>query len=309
MNTADYVDKRIEELLAMVRDSGMSLSEAVFTGAKLCVGWPYVYGAWGAYCTPAERKKRQGYHPEKTEITNKCQVLNGSKSSCDGCKWFPDGCRVRCFDCRGFTDKLLNQFNVINLYGDSVGVQWKTDSNWKAKGTIDTIPDDVLVCLFVQKDGKWQHTGFGYKGHTCECSAGVQYFEKRNKKWSHWAVPKGIDGDVPTPTPTPVTKPTLRRGSKGDYVKMLQVELVNRGYNIGNFGVDGDYGRGTEAAVKEFQRDNGLNPDGICGPLTWSALEATPITPKYTVTIPHLNKAKAEELVSQYIGATMTEEG
>lgn len=304
MNTADFVDKRINELLVMVKESGMPLSEAAFEGAKLCVDWSYVYGAWGAYCTPAERKKRQGYHPEKTEITKKCQVLNGSKSGCSGCKWYPNGNRTRCYDCRGFTDWILDRFGIEDLYGDSVGVQWKTDKNWKAKGTIDTIPDDILVCLFVYKDGNWQHTGLGYKGHTCECSSGVQYFETRNKKWTHWAVPAGIGGDMPTPT----TKPTLRKGDSGEWVAVLQTKLVMRGYDIGKSGVDSKFGKDTEKAVKDFQRNNGLVVDGVCGQKTWDALDDVK-DKLYTVTVPHLTKSKADELVKQFVGATMTEEG
>lgn len=309
MNTAEMVDKRIEELKRMVSESGMPLSEAIFETAKLCVDWPYVWSAWGAYCTPSERRKRNTRPDEHPTIVSACQVLNGSKASCNGCKWYPDGKNVRCYDCRGFTAWNVRQYG-LSMEGSTVASQWNNSDNWRTKGTIDTIPDDLLVCLFEKdKNGKWLHTGLGYKGASCECQKGVQYFAKRKSKWTHWAVPKGIDGEVPTPTPTPVTKPTLRRGSKGDYVKMLQVELVNRGYDIGKYGVDGDYGRGTEAAVKDFQRDNGLNPDGVCGPLTWAALDAAPTTPKFTVTIPHLNRAKAEELVSQYIGASMTEEG
>jgi len=35
--------------------------------------------------------------------------------------------------------------------------------------------------------------------------------------------------------------------------------------------VNGDFAPRTEAAVQRFQRANGLVPDGIVGPKTWSA--------------------------------------
>ena len=41
--------------------------------------------------------------------------------------------------------------------------------------------------------------------------------------------------------------------------------------------VDGDFGAITEAAVRAFQESHGLTPDGIVGPLTWSALEAADV--------------------------------
>lgn len=39
--------------------------------------------------------------------------------------------------------------------------------------------------------------------------------------------------------------------------------------------MDGDFGAGTEAAVRSFQRDKGLDTDGIVGLGTWTALRST----------------------------------
>lgn len=52
----------------------------------------------------------------------------------------------------------------------------------------------------------------------------------------------------------------VRRGSKGGTVKKLQEAL--------GLDVDGDFGRGTEAALKAWQTENGCTPDGIAGPQT-----------------------------------------
>lgn len=57
-----------------------------------------------------------------------------------------------------------------------------------------------------------------------------------------------------------------KRGSRGQEVINIQKRLNNWGYNAG--AVDGIYGAKTEAAVKRFQRNNGLTPDGIAGPGT-----------------------------------------
>ncbi len=57
-----------------------------------------------------------------------------------------------------------------------------------------------------------------------------------------------------------------RRGSRGTEVRNIQSRLSKWGYNPG--AVDGIYGAKTEAAVKRFQRNNGLTPDGIAGPAT-----------------------------------------
>jgi len=57
-----------------------------------------------------------------------------------------------------------------------------------------------------------------------------------------------------------------KRGSRGTEVRNIQSRLSNWGYNVGK--VDGIYGAKTEAAVKQFQRNNALTPDGIAGPAT-----------------------------------------
>ncbi|MFV0367795.1 MAG: peptidoglycan-binding domain-containing protein [Hyphomicrobiaceae bacterium] len=61
----------------------------------------------------------------------------------------------------------------------------------------------------------------------------------------------------------------LRRGDNGDDVKKLQELLNELGYELT---VDGDYGRGTKAAVRDFQQKNGLGADGNFGPKTAEVL-------------------------------------
>ena len=65
------------------------------------------------------------------------------------------------------------------------------------------------------------------------------------------------------------TLPVLRKGDKGEVVKTLQKKLNEFGYKLV---VDGDFGAGTETALKDYQKKNGLTADGICGPATWAAL-------------------------------------
>ena len=57
---------------------------------------------------------------------------------------------------------------------------------------------------------------------------------------------------------------TLRRGSKGEEVKRMQAKL--------GLSADGDFGPGTEAALKKWQAANGLTADGVAGPKTLAKL-------------------------------------
>ena len=59
----------------------------------------------------------------------------------------------------------------------------------------------------------------------------------------------------------------------GSDVIIIQKILVAQGYDIGSTGVDGVYGKKTEAAVKKFQSERGLVVDGIVGVKTWAMLE------------------------------------
>lgn len=83
---------------------------------------------------------------------------------------------------------------------------------------------------------------------------------------SPWAI-YGMPPAEPPPPDQPAPMPTLRKGSQGEYVKLMQASL---GF-LGNE-VDGDFGPKTEAKLKVFQEAHHLVADGVCGPQSWKAL-------------------------------------
>lgn len=73
-----------------------------------------------------------------------------------------------------------------------------------------------------------------------------------------------------TPTQTP---PSLQRGFTGsEAVRAVQKRLKELGYYKGS--ADGDFGPATEAAVKAFQKANGLSADGKVGKQTLAKMNA-----------------------------------
>src|SRR2546423_13317782 len=65
--------------------------------------------------------------------------------------------------------------------------------------------------------------------------------------------------------------PTLKQGSSGPDVIILQKRLKDLGFDPGE--PDGRFGPGTTAAVIAFQQSPGLSADGIVGPNTAAALQ------------------------------------
>ena len=78
-----------------------------------------------------------------------------------------------------------------------------------------------------------------------------------------------------TPTPAPqapavTTYKTLRKGDRGKSVISMQEALIKLGYLKG--ASDGNFGTGTKTAVENFQKENGLDVDGIAGAKTLEKL-------------------------------------
>ena len=79
-------------------------------------------------------------------------------------------------------------------------------------------------------------------------------------------IPSFSPGQIPAPS----SDVSLTVGSSGEAVVFLQQTLMPLGYYAG--ALDGYFGSYTEAAVKAFQKANGLYVDGVVGPYTWAAL-------------------------------------
>lgn len=132
-----------------------------------------------------------------------------------------------------------------------------------------------------------------------------------NGGWNRVGLYDKVEYNTPPPRDDPAPAlPVLRKGSKGDAVRDVQRDLMQLGYDLDPWGDDGDFGSKTEAAVKEFQRDHGLQADGIVGPATYAALEeAMAEVPgvRYTVTIVHLTAEEADEIITIYGGEKSAE--
>ena len=59
-------------------------------------------------------------------------------------------------------------------------------------------------------------------------------------------------------------------GSSGTLTAIAEGILASKGFYSGN--IDAEFGSGMEKAVREFQREQKLEPDGVIGRDTWTRL-------------------------------------
>lgn len=282
--------------------------------------WGYIWGTAGIMWTQAEQNKKINYMKNKYgtswEKNSEAKANNYYNAAKIGSKWI--GHNVA--DCSGLFAWAFRQLKSDITHGSNS--IWKKHCKDKGKLTEGKKENRQALlpgtAVFTGTENEHGHIGL-YVGNgkvieAANTDAGVITSNVTAGKWKWWGELKDVNyqGDAVTPEPEPDTRdqlPTLRRGSKGTYVTKMQTELKQRGYDLGPYGIDGDFGKATEAAVKQFQKDWGLEVDGICGPKTWQVLTSAPVKETtYTVTIMGLSRAEAQDLCSKYKGSSMKEE-
>ena len=259
--------------------------------------WGYIWGQWGGTWTQAKQ------NAASREMTIKY-----------GSKWI--GHRVA--DCSGLFLWAYSELGEGIAHGSNSIFDRYCSAKGQLKKGKRTDGADLLpgTAVFTGDSKEHGHIGlFIGNGEVIE-AAGTEQGVIKSKvtatKWTWWGELKAVSypGRETSETPSEPTaeRPTLRRGSKGEFVTMLQTELIRLGYALPKYGVDGDFGKETEMAVKYFQQDNLLTADGVVGPKTWKALDGSDAMKMYSVTIPHLARHEAEALVKNYPGSTMMEE-
>ena len=214
---------------------------------------------------------------------------------------------ARVWDCNGMAEGIYKDHTHtdINTYARLNYSSWCSP---KGSGTIPTKYRVSGAAVFWGSTAsEIHHVGYLYKPVVSNKpdgdwyiieARGVMYgvvmtrlYERKPNYWGWMTKYFNYDNDSSITPSTPDTSyPMLRNGSENEYVKILQTELIELGYDLGRWGADGDFGDTTELAVKKFQKDNGLEVDGIVGPITWDyiakrmAEKTKPVEdPKYVI--------------------------
>ena len=270
--------------------------------------WGYIWGTAGAMWTEARQKQLEKTTDENRAMSRKY-----------GSKWI--GHMVA--DCSGLFCWAFKQYDLpMSHISSNIFISYCTQN----KGRLTTALKRTILpgsALFTgETAGKHPHVGL-YIGDDTVIEAkgtvaGVVTSKLTDKKWTFYGELKNVAYDgvepSPDPEPSPGWRPTIRRGNKGADVIECQTMLTRLGYDIGKTGIDGDFGRATEAGVKSFQSDHKLVVDGVVGPMTWDALDKAiaqlnekPIEKIYSVIIRNLDKTQAEAIANNYPGAEIVE--
>ena len=282
--------------------------------------WGYIWGTAGILWDESRQKQKVQYMVSKYgsgwKTGTAAKQDNYYYAALYGSKWA--GHRVA--DCSGLFRWAFGELGGKIAHGSNS--IYDRYCNSKGKLTAEnrkTLRPGTAVFTYNENTKKRPHIGLYIgNGEVIEAAStqkGVIKSKITDSKWKYWGELKMVsyDGENLGFPESPGWRPTIRRGSKGDEVTELQTMLWRLGYNLGSYGIDGDFGRITQEAVKAFQKSVGLTQDGVCGPLTWDALDkavAGHIEPpkKYTVHIQHLDQTQADALKKSYPEAVITEE-
>lgn len=231
----------------------------------------------------------KGNYTKYSRDLRKAGYYNGNKQGFDWCDQFVDWCF---FKLCGNKDRAEYIECQTGNFGAGCGFSLKY---YKAAGRFDKTPKvgDQIFFKYSNDDSTADHTGIvvrvtdslietieGNSGNEVKRKA-YQLNDKTILGYGHPRFdpePKVEAKPVATSTSKTckVTLPVLSRGSTGTSVKRVQLILRALDY-VGSDGkllvVDGNFGPGTEAAVKRYQKKRGSTTcDGVVGAWTWSKL-------------------------------------
>lgn len=176
------------------------------------------------------------------------------------------GYQLRPDECWGYASRPIRGTNTPSNHSWGLAVDLNSRTNPMGSTLVTDMPP-WMTQLWKSRGFRW---GGDYSGRK-----DAMHFE-------FMGTPADVGGTVDPGNGQPdddfrgkvMAKPVLRRGSKGQDVRILQGLMIAHNAFADTGGhVDGDFGSATEAALRRWQARTGrLQADGICGPQTWAWL-------------------------------------
>lgn len=176
-------------------------------------------------------------------LANASNLITRTASTTAMAKWFNSNGRFCSTPQKGAL--VIFNFRTPTAWGDHIGL------------VTDVLPDGKVKTV----EG---NTSSGNGGS--QDNGGCVAIKTRKSNIVGYCIPTFSDAK-------PITRITIKQGSKGADVYYLQSVLSVLGYTVGK--VDGSFGPKTKSAFMEWQHDTFADPaewDGICGPKSWALL-------------------------------------
>lgn len=183
----------------------------------------------------------------------------------------------RVHDCVG----LIKGYLWSDTFDAAPGYVWEQDKSadgmksvCRERGDIATLPELPGILVFMPG-----HVGVYIGGGEVVEARGFAYgvvktaLSERN--WKTWGKCPYLSYDEEGFVLGRFLRHPASPMQQGEDVRAIQRALLSKGYSVGSTGADGFYGKNTKAAVTKFQKDCGLEKDGIVGPETTKALGGT----------------------------------
>ena len=199
-------------------------------------------------------------------------------------------------------DFFVDSNNIIQTVNTDVNYSWAVGDGKGAYGITNANSCSIEMCL--EKDGMPSEATIqntieltrylmSYYGISVECVK--RHYDASHKScpssfmannWAKWYEFKSkvsgtqteikVENVVVTTPPITETKSNVQKAKEyvGSRCKELQEKLIKCGYNCGGYGADSQFGQGTYNSLVQFQKDNGLDPDGLAGVKTFAKLDA-----------------------------------
>ena len=168
----------------------------------------------------------------------------------------------------------------------SVRKHYTQKGKWIRRGDGTPKPGDLIIFGNRDDSGSGKHIGiitkvtsstvYTVEGNTTKsgysANGGMVAAKSYSRTNGNIAGYCSVDYDDEVKETVEMTLEVLKKGSKGDNVKALQILLIGYGFDCGSYGADGDFGSATDEAVRNYQKAKGLTVDGIVGKNTWNKL-------------------------------------
>lgn len=215
----------------------------------------------------------------------------------------PRGYRMSYSDpwCAAFPSAISYELGLLDTIFPECGCEamiarYKAIGRWREAEDYSPQVGD-LVMYDWQKDGTSDHVGFVYarngvgmtiiEGNISD-SVDFRNLKENDKNIKGYCLPnyaakaramtaetggkQDTSPDISSETTLTKVRSPISFGMVGADVSVMQALLELNNHSCGKHGIDGECGNDTKNALIDFQAENGLVADGVCGEKTWKIL-------------------------------------